>query len=163
MRISYEKMTEKRYLQLTLLQQAEEEKCEEFDLLIDMSKMNKSSYRTPQISIPDDSRILNIDFIQLKNEFFHENLAFLRSLLMVLCKRKLVPNVNIRIYYQHYAYFQKEINSSIFCDSNDGFGNNDCRISFRKILLGIALRKIVGLRLSGIAYKAYQYLKRPLR
>ncbi|MGL9773847.1 MAG: hypothetical protein ACR5LG_07790 [Sodalis sp. (in: enterobacteria)] len=160
MQISYEKMTEERYLQLTLFRQAGEEKREGFDLLIDMSKIKNSSCRNFRISLPDDCKMLNINFIQLNNDFFHENLSFLRSLLMVFCKRKLVHNVNIRIYSQHYAFYQKEIDSSIFCDSKDGFGNNNCRVSFRKILLAIALRKIVGLRLSGIAYKAYRYLKK---
>lgn len=161
MQISYEKMTEERYFQLTLFQQVGEKKREEIDLIIDMSKIKNSSCRNPKISLPDDCRMLNINFIQLGNDFFHENLSFLRGLLMVFCKRKSVPNINIIIYSQHYAYFQKEINASIFCDSNDGYGNNDCRVSFRKILLAIALRKIVGLRLSGIAYKAYRHLKKP--
>lgn len=63
MQISYEKMTEERYLQLTLFQQVEEEEREEFDLIIDMSKIKNSACQIPKVSLPDDYRMININLI----------------------------------------------------------------------------------------------------
>ncbi|RLR17261.1 hypothetical protein D8L93_10925 [Sodalis-like symbiont of Bactericera trigonica] len=160
MRVSYEKMTEECYMQLTLFHPKDEGKRREPKLLIDMSRISVPLYFDKRVSIPNDIDKLNIDIIQLKSESFQENLAYLKSLLIVINNREKVPDINIRIYSQHYDYFQKEINSALYCDSSEGFGNYKVHIGATKIIVAIALRKIGGLRLSGIAYKAYCSLKK---
>lgn len=156
MYIIYEKMTEEDYLQLTLFRQNNEKKAAEFDMLVDISKINVPLSRVRKVSFHDAKKI-NINFIQLKSELFQENLSYLLNLILILSKRKLVPDVNIRIYSHHYAYFQKEINSFLYCDTSGGFGHNDCHVNFRRVLMTNILRKVLGLRLTNIAYKIYRF------
>ncbi|MGP4123819.1 MAG: hypothetical protein ACTXOO_05290 [Sodalis sp. (in: enterobacteria)] len=163
MHISYEKITEEDYLQLTLFHNNNEERHAEVDLLVDASKINSTLSRIKKIKLPDEIKKININFIQLKSELFYENLFYLHNLIIFFSKRRQVPDINIRIYSHKYFYFQREIYSFIYCTSNEANGYNDCIISFRKVLMINVLKKVLGLRVFLIASKAFYFLIRPFK
>ncbi|WP_456310194.1 hypothetical protein [Serratia proteamaculans] len=160
MNIKFEEMNELDYFELDGLETSCRDEIPVNNIVIDQSERALDGKSKVKIKWNAYSEDMNISFIQFEHKYFNRNIAYLINLIRLAYLYNNSINVTLTIYSNNYTYYSNEIRSTIFTSTK---GKLKSSSSYRRILLVIFIRNLVGDKLSRVLHKIFNLMKRVVR